>query len=371
MSRSVPKSQDQQSSVARSQSVPHPHAGASAVSQQAPLAPFLQSEHAKYVYPEIVALVRKVNELDKQFGAKDAKLKQDAEALEKHHEEELRSIQAMKEKGEIEIGSQWEIHKYRMKWEKDNLQNEKREFEEMKARSAAANFRQEKVTLDVGGTKFKTEVRTLTSNPDSLLHEMAKLSLEAKLPGEDAKIFIDRDPRHFRLILNFLRQGKEVLLGSDLRGADQRDLHEILCEAKFYKLSDLQQLIERRMVALEKPLQFSDLCPTILMLVPSHGQPHPPKYKHATKQGVQLEKKNLTGIVMERVHFKHPSSFEGSVLIGATFRQCCFDAAINFTNADLHKAKFDHCEGLVLSERFLLTGANMEETIFDPPLDED
>ena len=46
-------------------------------------------------------------------------------------------------------------------------------------------------------------------------------------------VFIDRDPKHFALILNFLRDGFAVL------PRDEQALTEIMVEAAFYKVEKL------------------------------------------------------------------------------------------------------------------------------------
>lgn len=59
------------------------------------------------------------------------------------------------------------------------------------------------VKLDVGGTKFKTYMNTLTNNSGYF---------RALFNGNwnNEKIFIDRDPEIFRIILNCFRNGKSI-----------------------------------------------------------------------------------------------------------------------------------------------------------------
>lgn len=45
------------------------------------------------------------------------------------------------------------------------------------------------------------------------------------------RVFLDRDPKHFRLILNYLRDGNVCLPNCSI------ELHEILQEAMFYQVS--------------------------------------------------------------------------------------------------------------------------------------
>ena len=93
------------------------------------------------------------------------------------------------------------------------------------------------ITLDVGGTHFKTSRSTLTAHPDSFF---AKL-LDGALPAataDDGAYFVDRDATHFRYILNFLRDGQvDVPRSLPLH-------HELLREARFYQLGGLQRQLE-------------------------------------------------------------------------------------------------------------------------------
>ena len=269
----------------------------------------------------------------------------------------------------------------RIKWEKEELQREKRELENMKSRAAAINpSSQGRIILDVGGDKFKTELRTLLHHPNSLFQELVRVyEAERHRPShrpqsEDNVIFIDRDSKHFRLILNFMRQGGEVLRGSALKSADRYMLYDILCEVKYYRLAELERLIQRRVVALDRPLAFDQIASKFQpMKKPSSatkaaGDANP--YVFTTSQSIMLKEKNLTGVIFDRVHFQHPTSFERSILQKAEFRGCFFDAAINFTDCDLYGATFDHCKGVLLEEHLLITGACMEKVTFNPPLDD-
>jgi hypothetical protein len=63
-----------------------------------------------------------------------------------------------------------------------------------------------KVKLDVGGHHFTTSVTTLTSETDSMLAAMFSGRHEHELDN-DGRVFIDRDPKAFALILDWLRNG--------------------------------------------------------------------------------------------------------------------------------------------------------------------
>lgn len=329
----------------------------------------LSSPSARYLLPEVTALMKKINSIEQHFGQKEEKLKQGFEALEKNTKEEERRIAEERKREELRMTWERQTHEDRIRWEKENLQREKKEFEKMKERSTATFIRQDMVTVDVGGEKFKTELRTLARYPDSLFPEVVRVAEEHRPPNKPRcdYIFIDRDGKHFRLVLNFLRQGEEVLRGTYLRNADQHLLHEILCEAKYYKLSALELLVQRQMITLERPQNFSQLKDSGYFAPIRGGS----GIKYVTTQDILLKQKNLTGVIFEQVHFKHGTSFEGSILTKAVFRRCVFEAAINFSHADLYKATFDHCDGIQLSTLILLHNTNTEEVTFNPPLEEE
>jgi hypothetical protein len=88
------------------------------------------------------------------------------------------------------------------------------------------------VTLNVGGTIFQTYNTTLQKTPPlTVLHNLA---------SEDNP-FIDRDPTHFKYILNFLRT--EVLLIP----TDTLLCEELMLEAKFYKVDPVIAECARRL----------------------------------------------------------------------------------------------------------------------------
>ena len=70
------------------------------------------------------------------------------------------------------------------------------------------------VNLHVGGRRFTTSLQTLTKDPDSMLAAMFSGRFEVK-PLEDGAFFIDRDGKHFRFILNYLRTGELTLPKGD------------------------------------------------------------------------------------------------------------------------------------------------------------
>ena len=82
--------------------------------------------------------------------------------------------------------------------------------------------------LNVGGTLFYTSDETLCKCGNPFF---------VRLCSEE-DVFIDRDPTHFRVILNYLRDGKCVLM----RCATA--LEELGNEARFYSLMDLAEDVD-------------------------------------------------------------------------------------------------------------------------------
>jgi len=92
------------------------------------------------------------------------------------------------------------------------------------------NYNVERVQLDIGGYHYSTSVNTLTTFPGTYFGRLFGETFPTHLVGTDGRIFLDRDGRHFRYILNFLRDPENFVL--KLKGKDDRD--DLREEAKFY-----------------------------------------------------------------------------------------------------------------------------------------
>ena len=88
------------------------------------------------------------------------------------------------------------------------------------------------INLNIGGRRFTTSLQTLNKDPNSMLAAMFSGKFEVK-PSEDGAFFIDRDGKHFRFILNYLRNGELILP----EGATF--LKELEAEAKFYQIQGI------------------------------------------------------------------------------------------------------------------------------------
>ena len=114
-----------------------------------------------------------------------------------------------------------------------------------------------RVKLNVGGHYFTTTLQTLTKDPNS--------RLAAMFSGEhfeNGTLFLDRDGKHFRVILNYLRNGELVLPNGEMSE------EELFIEAEFYQIKGLQMKLsimseiltnEEHIILLLSWLPFLDL----------------------------------------------------------------------------------------------------------------
>ncbi|CAM9562374.1 unnamed protein product, partial [Phaeothamnion confervicola] len=104
------------------------------------------------------------------------------------------------------------------------------------------------------GTLFETTRDTLTRDPHTYFAATLRLQPPETAAAantarggdgmEKLEFFVDRDPTHFRHILNYLRDSYIYL---DSRGtADLHFLEELLQEAQFYNVSGLCEDVARR-----------------------------------------------------------------------------------------------------------------------------
>ncbi|PAA85613.1 hypothetical protein BOX15_Mlig004663g2, partial [Macrostomum lignano] len=89
------------------------------------------------------------------------------------------------------------------------------------------------INFNVGGKRFSTSQQTLLSIPDTFFRALLNGSLDTQR-DETGAIFIDRDPKLFSLILNYLRT-------RDLPSSDNVDWLALKNEAEFYGVTCLSR----------------------------------------------------------------------------------------------------------------------------------
>jgi len=118
------------------------------------------------------------------------------------------------------------------------------------------------LVLNVGGTKFETTRQTLLHDPASMLAKMFD-PVSPLQPGvmRDGAYFLDRDPVHFRIVLNYLRSGQLIL-------DKNAHLEAIKTEASFFGLTGLEECISEKIKeASEKDKEEDTDCDEFLLNV--------------------------------------------------------------------------------------------------------
>jgi len=146
--------------------------------------------------------------------------------------------------------------------EEDYLNKETEKFE-LKVKSweeASAKLRKthfpSMINLNVGGRTFSTSLSNLQRYPDSYFGVMFSERWDTKA-GEDGRYFIDRGPRVFDYIIDYLR-GEPLELGL----ISKEKKATLLREAKFYQLYQLVDILEPPIVKGNwelKPSPYGDL----------------------------------------------------------------------------------------------------------------
>jgi len=94
------------------------------------------------------------------------------------------------------------------------------------------------VKLNVGGTIFLTTKTTLMKEPESFLARLVRE--DPDLPSdrdENGAFMIDRDPKYFQPILNYLRHGKIIV-------DDGIAVEGVLEEAEFFNIKNLMPILK-------------------------------------------------------------------------------------------------------------------------------
>ncbi|PAV72030.1 hypothetical protein WR25_22462 [Diploscapter pachys] len=98
---------------------------------------------------------------------------------------------------------------------------------------AIQNVDDRKVYLNVGGKLFSSHAKDLEKMPDSMLSHL--LDKPWKEASSSEAVFIDRDPTHFQLLLDFLATGNVNLPST------KADIEQIKQETEFYQLNSIKE----------------------------------------------------------------------------------------------------------------------------------
>ena len=106
------------------------------------------------------------------------------------------------------------------------------------------------VKLNVGGQQFVTSKSTLAKEPESMICRTVLGELPS-LKDENGAILIDRSPKYFDAILNYLRMG-EIMPDHDI------NVDALIQEAKFYGIMGLVEKYEHNLALIIDFLEVSD-----------------------------------------------------------------------------------------------------------------
>ncbi|CAN1245774.1 FH protein interacting protein FIP2 [Linum grandiflorum] len=202
------------------------------------------------------------------------------------------------------------------------------------------------VHLNIGGKKFSTTVDTLTNRePQSMLYAMFSGRHTLCEDPVSGCVFVDRDGKHFRHVLNWLRDGVVPIL---------TDAHysELTREAEYYQLLELIEAINSSVNQRKQGDELgTELTRTDIIKC---TQSEKVRFRGVNLSGLDLSKLDLSFVdfsfaSLRNVFFSRANlqcakfrdvDAEGSIFHNATLREC------EFTGANLRGA--------------LLAGANLQ-----------
>jgi len=110
------------------------------------------------------------------------------------------------------------------------VHHQRKEWHDVESKIAADSAKaKSKIVLDIGGTRFVTSKQTLLAFDKSYFCAMLASDWQ---PDDDGVYFIDRDPKHFSSILNYMRTKDTHLL----TGLNKSDIMELQKELDYYQI---------------------------------------------------------------------------------------------------------------------------------------
>ncbi len=260
------------------------------------------------------------------------------------HDQKCRELDALYAEKMREL----QTNQQRLQYEMDDLKVEKQQLQISQDIIDSIVDQQNPVTLEVGGEKFRTQTATLVKYTDSIFPKLVK-ALQERTPDKNNRtIFIDRDSKHFKFILNYIRQGPSVMKGTTLNSKDVNEyfLTEIIEEIRYYRLPELEQLVQWKQIGRKPSTNLPTLVKEAYLTtqIPIQMQRKTQPFKYMTTGKDWKKGENLTGLVFERVLFTKVS-FEWCVLTKATFKECAFRGFTAFKNSNLASTTFESCQG--------------------------
>ncbi|XP_027922404.1 FH protein interacting protein FIP2 isoform X2 [Vigna unguiculata] len=186
------------------------------------------------------------------------------------------------------------------------------------------------VRLNIGGKKFCTTTDTLTQRePDSMLAAMFSGRHTLCQDSDKGYVFVDRDGKHFRHILNWLRDGVVPTL-------EEYQYSELLREAEYYQLLGL---IDGIYAVLNKKKEVDEFHTELTRTdIIKCIQSEKVRFRGVNLSGLDLSKLDLSYVDFSYACLKNVF-FSRANLQCAKFRDVDAEASI-FHNATLRECEF-------------------------------
>ena len=312
------------------------------------------------------------------------KLEQEKAGLKRKEDTIRETLQAEYDKKVKELQETVDKKEEELQESRDELEAERRDWEEEKERVKQTKVFEKVVTLDVGGTKYRTTLSTLTKYPDSMLGAM--FSGRHDLPQqEDGSYFIDRDGEVFKYILMYVRDEESSF--AVLPMIEKKQLTLLAFDAQYFQLAELEtkarlqlknhpkwQLYAERYyeeVYHEQPVEVEDEIVTI-----SHPKDHKLDYgctqirisqSYQHEVNITFREVPSTAFRVRGLQFLRHVCFKGCDFSCVTFRNCYFQKGISFEGCILRGTKFEHVGGLV-SHKVHFAPWQVAQADFEPEL---
>jgi len=286
--------------------------------------------------------------------------------------------------------------------DKKKTKEEKQKWEEEKAKiNATFVFHGQIIDLNVGGTRYTTSRSTLTKYPESMLGVMfsGTHDLEA-MKCSDGSFFIDRDGARFKFILDYLRDGEEIVQ-SFPKSVDV--LLALSFDAKYYQLDSLVtavcsllrdiDFVSQEDIGIHFKAGSGNYEPDGALQGPrgqrvmgnnqlggglyvgvqpagflhlSSGLNHNIIVSQVSLRAISYEHKCMKNLSFISMRFNHPVSFVNCNLSNTSFSSCSFGSSVSFKDCILDDTKFSNINGIVANVSF--SGSKISKTNFDASL---
>ena len=301
---------------------------------------------------------KKVKRNEEDLNSRSSKLSE----AEKNRKQQVVEFEQEKEKFEAakrKLRCDQRNFDYQMSQREKHLKQQRDDLEAAQTQATSLFESDQVIQIHVGTHTFKTFCKTLRRFPESTLAQSAN-AIPLTKSDHPHTMFIDRDGLHFNFILNYLRSSMDEgqILDTVVRKYNLDTIADILVEASYYNLKQLVKILNWAKLRHDCVHETAYLISNGLFV--SRDSSCITTKELPPGDVLDLGMLNFTGRRFEHVQFKHSTSFQGSVLKGAVFSKCKFEAVVDFIDTDLREAKFDDCEFL---RPILLPGANTKDAV--------